>query len=478
MKIVLAAAFGAFLVLPATAQAQASPPSLDRFEPGPCPVETAPGEKIDCGMLVVPENRAKPGSRSIRLPVVIQRSRSATPVKDPVLFMPGGPGVTSMTNARSGKGNPFLETRDHILLEPRGGHAAHPALECPEVAAAREASPSKPALLTQAAATCRARLVAAGVDLDGYTSAETADDIEAARVALGYDKLNLYSLSYGGRLALTVLRRHPSSVRAVVLDSPLPPHVNYDEAATANLRRAFNMVLDGCATDPACSRAYPDLSARFTALVAGADRKPLMIDGQAVRGAQVVDALAGALGDPKTAPLLPRIIAAAAAGHTAELTPLVARAKTLSGFAWGLRLSVWCAEEMPFEDPARVADQVSSRHGLGGIDARTVAPEVCQAWKVAPTPAIENTRVKSDVPVLIFAGDLDASTPPAWGQSLLADLPNAQFILMSGRAHGASFNACAGRMTVAFVNDPTKPLDTRCVAQQRGPDWSLSAAKP
>jgi pimeloyl-ACP methyl ester carboxylesterase len=478
MKIVLAAALGAFLTLPASARAQASPQPLGRFEPGPCPVETAPGEKIDCGVLVVPENRAKPGSRMIRLPVVIQRSRSATRAKDPVLFMPGGPGVTSMTNARSGKGNPFLETRDHILLEPRGGHAAQPALECPEVAAAREAPASKPALVTQAAVTCRAKLVAAGVDLDVYTSAETADDIEAARVALGYDKLNLYSLSYGSRLALTVLRRHPGSVRSLVLDSPLPPHVNYDEAATANLRRALNMVLDGCAIDPACSRAYPDLPARFTALVAGADRKPLTIDSQAVRGAQLVEALTGALGDQKTTPLLPRIIAEAAAGRTAELAPLVARAKTSSGFAWGLRLSVWCAEEMPFEDPARVTDQVSARHGLGGVDARTVAPEVCRAWKVAPAPAVENTPVKSDVPVLIFAGELDPSTPPQWGQSLLADLPNAQFILMPGRAHGASFNGCAGRMTVAFINDPAKPLDTRCVAQQRGPDWSLSAAKP
>lgn len=475
MKTVLAAAFGAAMILPVVVHAQGAPA---RFEPGPCPVETAPGEKIDCGVLIVPENRAKADSRSIRLPVVIQRARSGAPSKDALLFMAGGPGVTAMANARSGKGNPFLETRDQILLEPRGGHAAQPALECPEVAAAREAPASKPALVTNAAATCRARLVAAGIDLDGYTSAETADDIEAARVALGYEKLNLYGLSYGGRLALTVLRRHPDSVRAVVLDSPLPPHVNYDETATAGLWRALNQVLDGCATDAACSRAYPNLRTQFATLIANADRKPLAIAGESVRGAQVANALAGALGDPKTAPLLPRIIAEAAEGRTAGLEPLVTRAKGSSGFAWGLRLSVWCAEEMPFEDPARMADQVSPRHGLGGMDARTVPPETCQAWKVAPTPAIENTPVKSEVPVLIFAGELDANTPPAWGQGLLADLPNAQFVLMPGRAHGASFNACAGKLTVAFINDPARPLDTRCVAQARGPDWSLSAAKP
>ena len=477
MKTMLAAAFGAVFVLPTASLAQPTSP-VGRFEPGPCPVETAPGEKIDCGVLIVPENRAKSDSRSIRLPVVIQRSRSTAPARDALMFLPGGPGVTAMANARSGKGNPFLETRDQVLLEPRGGHAAQPALECPEVSAAKQAADASPAGVAKAAARCHARLVAAGVDLDGYTSAETADDIEALRGALGYDKLDLYGLSYGGRLALTVLRRHPGGVRAVVLDSPLPPQVNYDETATASLRRGLNLVLDGCATDPACSRAYPDLSERFTALVTGADRKPLAIGGDSVRGAAIVDALAGALGDPKITPLLPRIIAEASAGRTAELAPLVARAKASSGFAWGLRLSVWCAEEAPFENAARVADQVSPRHGLAGADARTAPPEACRAWKVAPVPAVENTPVKSEVPVLIFAGELDPVVPPAWSQGLLADLPNARFVLMPGRAHGASFNGCAGRMTVAFVNDPAKPLDTGCVTQQRGPDWSLSAARP
>ena len=57
------------------------------------------------------------------------------------------------------------------------------------------------------------------MDLNGYTSAEAADDIEDLRVALGYSQLNLYALSYGTRLALTVARRHPASVRAMVLDS-------------------------------------------------------------------------------------------------------------------------------------------------------------------------------------------------------------------------------------------------------------------
>jgi pimeloyl-ACP methyl ester carboxylesterase len=36
--------------------------------------------------------------------------------------------------------------------------------------------------------------------LAGYTIAETIDDMEAARVALGYDRINLMGESYGTRL--------------------------------------------------------------------------------------------------------------------------------------------------------------------------------------------------------------------------------------------------------------------------------------
>ena len=44
------------------------------------------------------------------------------------------------------------------------------------------------------------------------------DDLEAVRQALGYGKLNLYGISYGATAAQVFLRRHPGSVRTVVLD--------------------------------------------------------------------------------------------------------------------------------------------------------------------------------------------------------------------------------------------------------------------
>lgn len=203
-----------------------------RFEKSECVVKVVPTERIECGLLFVPENRRKARSRTIGLPVMIFRSTASAPAADPVVYLPGGPGLSSIDGRTTGKGNPFLAERDQILLEGRGNKFARPLLGCPEINDLRAAN-ATPTVQTAAAARCRAELSASGVDLDGYTSAETADDLDDLRRALGIRQWNLIGFPYGTRLAQTVLQRHPEGVRSVVLDSVLPVDVNYDETAAS-----------------------------------------------------------------------------------------------------------------------------------------------------------------------------------------------------------------------------------------------------
>jgi len=458
--------------------------TVPRFEPAPCPVETAPGEKIECGVLVARENRAKPESREIRMPVMIFRSSAATPAPDPLLFMTGGPGGSGVARQRSGKDNPFLAERDYIVLETRGSRHARPALECPpinalkgEMAAGRLRDDAARKELEHAAAACRATLTASGVDLDGYNTAAVADDIEDLRKLLGYESWNLFGLSYGTRVALTVLRRHPRAVRSVILDSVLPPDVHFDEMAGTNLWRSLNAVFDGCAADRDCAAAYPDLRKRLASLIAAADRAPLDLGLTAgdkpviVRGAEIVAALYSALHNSQTIPNIPRILTNASAGRYDELTPLIRDDQGPSSFTWGMRLSVWCSEEMPFEDPSRIAAQLSPQLGLGGIDETTTSPEVCRAWSVAASPSVENEPVKSDVPALIFAGEFDPDTPPEWGRRLLETMPNAKYVEMRGRSHGASFHRCGAEIATAFLRAPRGPLAVDCALKMRGANF-------
>jgi pimeloyl-ACP methyl ester carboxylesterase len=462
-------------------------PDSPRFERGRCPAGTATDERIDCGVLVVPENREKAGSRLIRLPVMLFRSRAATPAPDPLVFVTGGPGNSNVARRRSGRQIPFLDERDYVVLEQRGAREAQPALECRAVneikgavAAGRLAGQAADAALVKAATACRQALVSEGVDLDGYTTAASADDLEDLRLALGYPAWNLYGVSYGSRLVLTLLRRHPPGVRSVVLDSVLPPEVNFDEVAAVNLLRSLNLVFDGCAIDRECGAAFPNLRTQFAALVSRADREelPVKIEGPGgagpvqVRGAQVVDALYAALHDPGMIPTIPRIIDEAASGRYESLSGLVKGNQGPSSFTWGLRYSVWCSEEMPFEDAPRVASQVSPALGLGGIDEGTATPAQCRAWNVKAAPPVENEPVASSVPALIFAGEFDPDTPPQWGRQVMRGLSKAYSVEMRGHSHGASFNRCGVEIVTAFLRDPLSPPPVGCALGSAGADFA------
>jgi pimeloyl-ACP methyl ester carboxylesterase len=218
--------------------------------------------------------------------------------------------------------------------------------------------------------------------------------------------------------------------------------------------------------------------------VARADRQPLALPldladtgGRPadIRGAEVVNAFYGALHSVAMIPHLPRIIGDAAAGRYEELTPLVKQNQGPSSSSWGLRLSVWCGEEMPFEDAARIAAQTSPAMGLGGIDEGAASPELCRAWNVAAAAPIENEPVQSDAPALIFAGEFDPDTPPAWGRRLLASMPNAVYVELRGQSHGAGFNACGAQIEMAFLRAPGSPLPVDCALKLRGADFGLSA---
>lgn len=466
----------------------ATPAAAATYQKAPCPVAVAPTEAIECGKLTVPENRNKANGRTIDLAVEIFKSRSATPAADPLIFLPGGPGG-SAARQKSGQNNPFLDDRDYILLEPRGAKYSSVDLECPkinaikgEISAGHLTPKAADDALATAAAECRAGWVAKGVDLDGYTSAETADDIDDLRQALGIKSWNVFGHSYGTRLALTMLRDHPEGVRSVMLDSVLSPEANFDETATANLKRALDTVFDQCAVDAVCNARHPHIRDTFYVLVAGAAKTPLKLatpvmgsDNKPVivNGAVVVDAIYSELHNPSKIGAIPEIIDDAAAGKTDALAALIKDNQGPSSFTWGLRLSVWCAEEMPFEDPARVEAQTAVSQGLGGIDERTASEAMCKAWGVARADPEEALAVTSpDVPVLILSGEYDPDTPPYWGRALLHGLPFGRVVLFAGNSHGAGFNRCGAMIETAFLRDPKGVMNADCAAHLVGADFA------
>jgi pimeloyl-ACP methyl ester carboxylesterase len=443
----------------------------------PSVVEKSP--EIKTGYLVVPERRfPKLGGREIRLPFVIIKSRSASPRPDPVLFMAGGPGGSTLLQTRIRRRSPLLDDRDLILLEQRGTRFAQPALMCPEIEGAlrsgwgtRLDGDPDPGEVAAAMAACARSLEQDGVDLAGYTTRESAADIADLRRLLGISSWNLYGVSYSTKLMLTVLRDHPRGVRAAILDSVLPPEANWDEDGSANILEALEKIFARCREDESLRTRFPGLRARFFRLLGEANRQPLAVtiknplDGSPLAltldAAGIMNCLYAGLEDASAIPWIPLIIDAACAGDAARLAPLArSYLGSTQGTALGMRLSVWCNEEFPFEKPERMLKPPGLPPELARFHQTAVPLEALRAWPRGRPAERENEPVRSRVPILIAAGEFDPDTPVKWAREAASFLPAARLIEFAGFTHVPLFgHPDAARIMKEFLADPSRRPD-------------------
>jgi pimeloyl-ACP methyl ester carboxylesterase len=477
---------------PTTPRATAPIPTIayqPYFEPADCAFSIPQDTDPECGYLMVPENRFRPGSASIRLHVAIFHSSSPNPAPDPVVHLAGGPGGSSLNVAgylfQQGLVQ-ILKKHDFILFDQRGTGFSQPRLDCPE----REAlaptlleghlppSDGIPAIL-DAFQRCHDRLVSDGIDLSAYNSAESAADVNDLRLALGYEKLDLYGVSYGTRLALTILRDHPEAVRSVVLDSTYPPQVNLYTALAPNADRAFNVLFEHCAADNACNTAYPNLKQVFFDLVDRLNETPINVTlnvnsaERMVRldGGLMVDVLFTGLYNAYVAAYMPKMIYAIQGGNFALLRQRLELYFDTSS-ALGMQTSVQCSEEIPFSQPE---DAYSAARGvqpqIAAYYSESVQPlySVCQVWGLPPPDPRENQAVASNIPTLVQAGEYDPITPPEWGRLAAATLSQSYFFEYPGNGHWVTRSSeCALRMALAFWDDPHSPPDASCIQEMRG----------
>lgn len=191
----------------------------------PCIVKLNSGKyDADCGILIVPENRNDPDSRLIALPVKRIHATGANPA-EPIFYLEGGPGMSNM-HAQPPAG--LLADHDFIMVGYRGVDGSV-KLDCPEVNEAIKGdgvdllSDQSRAGMTEALRQCSERLQREGVDLNGYTIAEVVTDMEAARMALGYERINLMSASYGTRVAQVYAYQFPERIHRSAMIGVNPP---------------------------------------------------------------------------------------------------------------------------------------------------------------------------------------------------------------------------------------------------------------
>ena len=160
----------------------------------------------------------------------------------------------------------YAEKHDVVLVGYRGVDGSS-KLDCPEVTSAREQARgflTEKAMRADAAAyeECAERLQDEGFDLAGYTIPQRVDDLEAARKALGYERVDLLSESAGTRTALIYAWRYPQRIhRSVMIGVNPPGNFLWDARTTGEQIERYAAL---CADDASCRSRTPDLAASIT----------------------------------------------------------------------------------------------------------------------------------------------------------------------------------------------------------------------
>jgi pimeloyl-ACP methyl ester carboxylesterase len=410
-----------------------------------CDYATEAGSyEADCGTLVVPENRANPQSRLIALPVTRIRARSDNR-GEAIFRLEGGPGKTNMEFENASR---FAENHDVVLVGYRGADGSS-VLDCPEVESALKHSTDflgekSFRAYGDAFRSCANRLTDEGVDLAGYSVAQRVDDLEAARTALGYERISLLSESAGTRYAMVYSWRYPKSIhRSVMIGVNPPGHFLWDARTTDE---QIGRYAELCSKDDSCSKRTDDLAAsiRRTARHIPERWGFLPIKDGNVRVATfygLVESTSEAA--PLSAPMTLSSWISADEGDASGFwfQSLLADLVFPQSFIWGEMASLGHAD-------ARAADRFFSADedggntivGHPGTDFIWGGGRLADAWPAAANEG-EYDRVRtSNVETLLIGGALDFATPPqAATKELLPYLPNGHEVVLPALGHSTSF---------------------------------------
>ncbi len=469
---VLGVAFAALEPAPASALAFASCPD---------------GGEFTCATLSVPLDRS--GGLGGAVALSMERLQTgATPSRTAVMALAGGPGQAAIPLARSTAKviAPALGTRDLLVFDQRGTGSSAP-LACPALEGAEALG-----AIGQAFERCARQI---GSKRGSFTTQESVADIEAIRQATGYQKLVLFGVSYGTKVALEYAERYPQNVEALVLDSVVPS--DKSDPFSLSMLRAMKPVFEELCSGGACTGITTNTLGDLANLVTRLRQHALngyVYDGSGHRHRSTLSSVdllnligAGDL-NPALRALLPASVQSALRGDPAPLLRLNLLSEGLipnlpgtplagsDGIDEALFVDTTCEEaSLPWARSAspstRLAEALGTLHALPASDFYPFDPSTawldsvlpgCVHWpNVAPAPP--PTSPLPSMPTLILSGAQDLRTPTSGAEAVAARIPGAQLVVVPYTGHsvlGTDFTGCAAAALKTFFSSGTAQLCT------------------
>ena len=434
-----------------------------------------------CGSLSVAEEQSQPNGRRIALNIawlVADSKNGGTP--DPVFFLAGGPGqaATQVAGQVDMALREVRKQRDIVLIDQRGTGKSNP-LDCRDAKgrplAFDETQDADEVELRAYVEQCLKSLEGRA-DPRFYTTGDAIRDLDAVRMALGVDKVNVIGGSYGTRVAQQYAMHYPQHTRSVVLDGVAPNRLVVGGEFAQRLDEALGKQDAQCAKLPACKARFDgnsgeNLIARLHALKERLKAAPVEVSyhdpasNESKRETLTADTLTGLVHGVSYAPqlssLLPLVVSEAEQGRYESL---MAIAKVWSGQVGdqlnrGMQWSVICAEDAPRYQPDPNDDKT-----VLGPDMARMFFAACRQWPRGQAAVDFTAPFKTALPTLLLSGELDPVTPPIYGDEVVKNLGNARHLVLRGQGHGAMFVGCMPKLLGQFLETTdAKALDAKCL---------------
>jgi pimeloyl-ACP methyl ester carboxylesterase len=459
-----AVALAGFLAVPAGAQA----PLFAK-----CPRGAAP-RGAECGSIPVPLDRSGGVPGEIRL-FMMKLAPIGGPPSGVLIPLAGGPGQAATPLAED-----FLISlgravggRQLVVFDQRGTGRSG-VLRCPELERARGDDPRDYAACAEQIGPPRAF----------YTTRESVEDLEALRAALGVERISLYGVSYGTKVALAYAQRYPTHVDRLLLDSVVP--LDGPEPFGLSTFAAVPRVLRELCAGGMCRGITPDPVADMQRLVAslrgrGPVRGPFYDRSgrrrsRAVARLNLFNALVEGDLDPTLRAELPGAVRSFLQRDRGPLIRLIRRAGALeenpsvAELSEALFAATICEETRFPWDRSAPADQRSAQiaQALSSVPDSAFLPfdratafaspvvRACSQWPTASAPPPEVPQQLPEVRTLVLAGRDDVRTPLEDAQSVAARIPGARLTAIPQSGHSvlsSDLTACADREIEAFFAD-------------------------
>ena len=456
------------------------PVTIGRVPFQPCRTEDGNTEGL-CAKYEVYENRQTRTGRKIALNIMVLPALTAKPAPDPFFPLGGGPGQSAV-DAFPGAGyiNTVRQQRNVVLVDQRGtGHSN--LLQCRLKDFNSAQSLVGDFYDLEKLRACRAELEKRA-DLTQYTTSIAADDLDELRAALGYDKINVFGGSYGTRLGLVYLRRHPEHLRTLTLEGVAPPQYKIPLPFARTIQKSVEHLIDACAVDDSCKKSFPDLASEFKTVVDRLEKSPAQFDlrNPAAGKTQQVTLSRGmfvanlrpVLYNPGFASQFPSMVHHAFkndwTGYGAAVLNMHAAIERI--LARGMSFSVLCAEDVPNITETEIKNQTEGT-AMGDFQVR-LYQKACQEWPRAGIPNDYFAPIHSDVPVLLISGVLDPATPPEMAEQTARDLTHSRLVPIPEGTHGTG-SPCIDNLIANFVEQGSvEHLDASCTNQIHLPPFA------